>query len=157
MTLSIKPAETDTDLALARELFVEYAGTLGFDLSFQNFQQELAELPGHYSPPEGGLLLARVGEQPAGCAAFRNLLTGVCEMKRLYVRPAFRGRAVGAALALAVIAAARAAGYARMRLDTVPSMKAAISLYRQLGFSEIPPYRANPIPGALFLELDLSA
>lgn len=153
--LSIKPAETDSDLALARELFIEYAGSLGFDLSFQNFQEEVAELPGQYSPPDGRLLLARVDGQLAGCVALRKLSTGVSEMKRLYVRPEFRGRAVGAALADEIIAAARAAGYARMRLDTVPSMEKAISLYRQIGFQDIPAYRENPIPGALFLELDL--
>jgi GNAT superfamily N-acetyltransferase len=153
--LKIVPAKTEADIAQARELFAEYAAALGVDLCFQNFEQELAGLPGDYAPPAGRLLLAFDGAQAAGCGALRKIAAEVCEMKRLYIRPVFRGKGVGRALADALIAAAREIGYARMRLDTLPSMKEAAALYRSLGFREIPPYRYNPIPGSLFLELFL--
>ncbi len=151
-------AETPEQIAAARELFLEYARSLGFSLCFQNFDQELARLPGEYAPPQGRLLLAELPDAPqaAGCVALHKLEENICEMKRLYVRPAFRGRGVGRALVDAVTAAAREIGYTRMRLDTIePQMRAAVALYRELGFREIAPYRANPIPGALYMELDL--
>jgi putative acetyltransferase len=143
-------------IAQARELFLEYAGSLGFSLRFQGFDEELKNLPGSYAPPLGRLLLAQHDDQAAGCVALRPLDSSICEMKRLYVRPAFRGKSLGKILVDRVIAEARDSGYQRMRLDTITSsMKDAIALYRRRGFEEIPPYRENPIAGALYLELVL--
>ncbi len=136
-------------------LFKEYAASLDFELSFQNFDLELANLPGEYRAPQGRLLLAFWDEQVAGCVALRKLNAQVCEMKRLYVRSSFRARKIGKSLAETIIQEARKMGYSAMRLDTVPSMDRARSLYEKLGFRKIPPYRHNPIPGALYLELDL--
>ena len=139
---------------LARELFLEYADSLGFSLSFQRFDEELKNLPGAYAPPSGRLLLAHHQRKAAGCVALRPLDRKICEMKRLYVRPAYRGKGVGRILVDRVIAEARIIGYERMRLDTIESsMQDAIALYRRRGFREIAPYRSNPIAGALYLEL----
>jgi ribosomal protein S18 acetylase RimI-like enzyme len=153
--IRIRPAETEQDLATIHTLFREYAAQLGFDLDFQDFERELAELPGAYAPLTGALLLAEDEEGAAGCVALRPFAPHVCEMKRLYVRPTLRARGAGRALASAIIQAARAVGYRAMRLDTTPSMTRAIALYRSLGFREIEPYRPNPIPGAIFMELTL--
>jgi ribosomal protein S18 acetylase RimI-like enzyme len=155
MRSRIVEAEGAEALALVRRLFVEYAGSLEVDLSFQGFAEELAGLPGAYARPAGGLLLGFDGEEPAGCVAFRPLEPGVSEMKRLYVRPSARGAGWGRRLAERVVSDARAAGYERMRLDTLPSMGAALRLYVGMGFREIPAYRHNPVAGARFLELDL--
>ena len=139
------------DVELVRALFREYAGSLGVDLSFQGFEDELAALPGGYD----AVLVARIGCDAAGCVGVRPLEPGVCEMKRLYVRPSARGTGLGRALAEAAIARGRGLGYERMRLDTLPSMATAQELYRSLGFVEIAPYRHNPVAGASFLELRL--
>ncbi len=146
------------DIAAIRALFLEYARSLDFNLCFQSFDQEVAGLPGDYAPPSGRLLLAEIDGHPAGCVALHALrgTTDTCEMKRLYVRPEFRGHQLGLRLVNDVIAAARAIGYQRMRLDTVgPVMQHAVALYRRLGFREIPPYRENPQPGTLYMELEL--
>ncbi|MGH2363845.1 MAG: GNAT family N-acetyltransferase [Chloroflexota bacterium] len=145
-----------SDLKLVRELFREYAADIQVDLCFQGFKEELAALPGAYAPPRGALLLAFFGAEVAGCVALRPLDGRVCEMKRLYVRPAFRGLGVGRELASAIIAAARRAAYRAMRLDTLPQqMPAAMALYRGLGFLPIPPYNDNPLEGVQHLELTL--
>jgi carbonic anhydrase len=138
-----------------RKLFLEYADSLGFDLCFQNFDEELARLPGEYAPPGGRLILAEVDGAPAGCIAMKCIDSRTCEMKRLYVRPAFRSQGLGRRLSAHLIEEARLTGYRAMRLDTVPALDHAIALYRNLGFKEIAPYRVNPIPGALYMELEL--
>ena len=152
-------AETAAELDAARELMHEYARGLGIDLCFQNFDDELAGLPGEYGAPSGRLLLALVDDQLAGCGAFRALAdvdhANACEMKRLYVRPAFRRFGLGRVLAQALIDDARRAGYSAMLLDTLDDMEAARGLYGQLGFEEIPPYYFNPIPGAHYLKAQL--
>jgi putative acetyltransferase len=155
-TLTLTQAESPSHLAQARELFLEYAQSLGFSLCFQNFDKELAELPGDYAPPKGRLLLAECEGQLAACIALHKLDPGTCEMKRLYLRPQFRGQGLGRALAEHIMSEARQIGYQRMRLDTVePIMKDAVAMYRKLGFKEIAPYCSNPIAGALYMEIIL--
>ena len=139
-----------------RNLFLEYGRSLGFSLCFQSFDDELAGLPGAYAPPSGRLLLARYSGHAAGCIALRELDAGICEMKRLYVRPEDRGHGLGLMLVERLIAEARAIGYERMRLDTIESdMKDAVALYRRMGFREITPYSSVPIESALWMELTL--
>ncbi|WP_243366162.1 GNAT family N-acetyltransferase [Fundidesulfovibrio soli] len=172
--IEILDASTPGRVEQARNLFVEYAASLGLSLCFQNFEQELAGLPGAYAPPRGALLLAVEGAEPLACVALRPLegplctaegaeaayqapigLDETCEMKRLYVRPQARGRGLGRAMAERIVAEARLRGYRRMRLDTLPSMGRAIALYESLGFKDIPAYCVNPHEGARYLELEL--
>jgi len=156
--LTILQASSPAQVAQARELFQEYASSLGFNLCFQSFEKELADLPGDYAPPSGRLLLAFEVNQLAGCVALHasDATQKICEMKRLYVRPNLRGKRIGQQLVAALISAAREIGYSRMRLDTISgTMDKAIALYRSLGFKEIPSYRENPIEGVLYMELDL--
>jgi GNAT superfamily N-acetyltransferase len=153
--VAITPARIPGDVHAIRALYLDYAHALDVDLAFQDFDREVAELPGEYAPPRGRLLVAHVDGAVAGCVALRPLEPGVCEMKRLYARPECRGHGVGRALVAAIITEARTIGYARMRLDTLPAMREARALYARLGFVAIPPYRHNPIAGTAFLELNL--
>ena len=154
-TVKLVQAKTDKQIDAARELFKEYATWLEIDLCFQNFDKELAGLPGDYAPPDGRLLLAIEDERIAGCVALRKIGDGICEMKRLFLRPEFRGKGLGRKLVEAILAEAKQIGYERMRLDTLPpKMNDAIALYRSLDFKEIEPYYRNPVPGAKFMELE---
>jgi ribosomal protein S18 acetylase RimI-like enzyme len=154
--LAIVNAESPAQIAQVSELFLEYANSLGFSLCFQGFDKELAALPGDYAPPDGRLLLAEFAGQVAGCGALHRLDAGNCEIKRLYLRPQFRGHRIGRLLTERLIAEARAIGYRAMRLDTIADKMAdAVALYKRLGFREIAPYRENPIPSALYMELTL--
>lgn len=149
----ITVATPGSDLDAVRDLFLEYAGSLNFNLCFQDFESELENLPGAYAPPSGTLLLARVEGEVAGCVGVRPLDAGRCEMKRLYLRETFRGGGHGRVLAQQAIAFARSAGYARMALDTLPQMAAAMRLYRELGFVRCAPYYDNTPINSTCLEL----
>ncbi len=151
--LILRQAVTADDMGTACQLFLEYAAWLKVDLCFQGFDQELAGLPGKYAPPQGRLLLASVEGEDAGCIALRPLEPGIGEVKRLYVRPAFRGRGIARKLARELLDAARTIGYATLRLDTLSFMHEAAALYRALGFVEIAPYYDNPLPGVVYMEL----
>jgi ribosomal protein S18 acetylase RimI-like enzyme len=153
--LSIVEAGSSDELEEARSIFQEYAESLGSDPCLQDFADELATLPGRYARPQGRLLLAMVEDKVAGCAALRSLDGETGEMKRVYVRPAFRGLGLGRMLAVSILQESRVAGYRRVRLDTLPSMNRAQQLYRELGFREIAAYGDNPIAGAVYLELEL--
>lgn len=154
--MNLLQAKTSEQIEIARTLFREYSAWVEIDLCFQNFEEELAELPGDYAPPDGRLLLALHNAQVAGCIALRKLGEGICEMKRLFVREAFRGHGLGRKLIETAIDEAKQIGYERMRLDTLPpKMNDAIALYRSFGFKEIAPYYNNPVPGAKFMELPL--
>jgi GNAT superfamily N-acetyltransferase len=148
---------SDADgLAAIRELFADYAAAIGHDhLCFQDFDKEVAELPGYYVPPDGGLWLARIDDRPAGCVALRRLAEDTAELKRVFVRPGFRGHSLGRKLTETALGRAREAGYRRVRLDTMPFMSEAVTLYRSLGFQPCEAYCYNPIPGAMFFELML--
>jgi ribosomal protein S18 acetylase RimI-like enzyme len=153
--IKLLPATTPEQLEQARALFREYSAGLGASFCFQGFEEELATLPGKYASPQGCLLLAHCEGRLAGCVALRPLEEGVCEMKRLYVRPEFRSRKIGRLLTEAILVEARRIGFAVMRLDTLPQLKRALALYRSLGFREIAPYYDNPIEGVIFMELPL--
>jgi ribosomal protein S18 acetylase RimI-like enzyme len=149
----VRPARLPDELPVIRELFTEYARSLGFDLGFQGFDEELSRLPGEYAPPRGAILVGGRGEEVLAVVALRPLPEeGVCEMKRMYVRPAARGLGLGRALGEAIMAEGRRLGYRAMRLDTIDTMLPAIALYESLGFRRIAPYRYNPMPGALYFE-----
>ena len=152
---AIHQASSPEDIALARELFREYADWLKVDLCFQGFERELATLPGDYAPPDGRLLIAWHQEKPVGCIALRRVDASMGEVKRLYVRPQARSRHTGRRLVEQVVAAAREIGYRRLVLDTLPQMAEAQVLYRSFGFREIPAYYTNPLPGVIYLALDL--
>ncbi len=158
--IHIEPVTQAPYLDQIKLLFAEYVDSLPFPLTFQDFQTEMTELPGRYGPPEGCILAAidsqvEASKSVIGCIALKKLSPGICEMKRLFIRPAYRGMALGRRLSEALLAQARLLGYQRMRLDTIATMQAAVQLYRSLGFTEIPPYYDNPIPDALFLECRL--
>jgi GNAT superfamily N-acetyltransferase len=154
--MRIFPAHTEEHIDQVRTLFTEYEASLNISLCFQNFDQEMKGLPGKYAPPDGRLLLSTVDDELAGCIALRKLSPGVCEMKRLFVRPAFRSHGLGRVLVEAIIDEARKLGYTHMRLDTLPGlMDKAIALYRSFGFVDIQPYCQNPVEGAKFMELEL--
>jgi carbonic anhydrase len=157
MPITLRPlTATDTEaLEQVRQYFRNYAAWLGVDLSYQNFEQEMNSLPGRYAAPDGCLFFAELAGQPAGCVGVRAFSEGICEMKRLYVDPAARGQGVGRQLALAAIKAARQLGFKRLLIDTLPNMRMAVKLYRELGFTEAPAYYPSPIEGTIFLALDL--
>ena len=154
--LQIVEARSAADAAEAKRLFEQYAASLDFDLCFQDFESELRRFPGEYAPPSGRLFLARVDARAVGCVGLRRFDDGICELKRLYVLPAYQGRRAGRRLTQAAIAAARQIGYAAMRLDTLPSMTQANALYGSLGFKRVNAYRHNPLPGAIFMQLDFT-
>jgi ribosomal protein S18 acetylase RimI-like enzyme len=153
--LAVIPALTPHDIERVRALFREYEQSLGVDLCFQGFEEELASLPGAYAPPRGRLFVALDGDEASGCVALRPLSDDTCEMKRLYLRASLRGRGVGRMLANRAIDEARAIGYRAMRLDTLPTMNEAIALYETLGFRRIAPYYENPVAGAVYMERPL--
>ena len=155
--IKIYPVFTDNDYQVFRELISEYQVIMGLDLSFQNLEKELSDLPHIYGPPQGRALLAGIESEIAGCVAVRHFAEGISEMKRLYVRPKFRNQGLGRSLSLSIIEAARDLGYQAMRLDTLASMEEAVALYTALGFKRIPPYRPNPLEKPIYMELKLVA
>ena len=155
--ITIIEANTDELIAQAKSLFLEYAESLDFSLCFQNFDDELENFSSQYSPPTGNLFLAFSEDEAVGCVGIRHFEKGICEMKRLYVKAEYRGQKVGKELAVSAIRSGKKLGYECMRLDTLSSMQTANHLYASLGFTEIDPYRDNPIDGAIYMELNLKA
>lgn len=154
--MEIRQARTKTEIEEVRRLFREYESFLDVDLCFQSFEEELAGLPGKYTPPDGGLLIAVGGERTVGCVAVRRLSPEICEMKRLYVKPEARGTGLGRALARQIVETAKGIGYSKMRLDTLDKLRTARRIYTSMGFKETIPYYENPIPGVVYMELALS-
>ena len=148
-------ADTAEQIVQVRELFCEYQASLGIDLDFQGFTEEVAGLPGSYAPPSGRLLLLAVNGKPRGCVALQEITSETCEMKRLYVQPGQRGTGLGRLLVARVLEEARSIGYRRICLDTLPSMTRAQAMYRALGFEEVQPYRHNPVPGTRYMARSL--
>ncbi|MFW5927938.1 MAG: GNAT family N-acetyltransferase [Thermoplasmatota archaeon] len=155
MAIELVESYDEQDISEIRDIFIEYRKDLGLDLSFQEFQDELEELPGEYSPPEGSILMAKDEDETVGCVALRKINEDTCEMKRLYVKPDYRGEGLGKKLALSIIEKAREKGYGKMKLDTLTTLKKANELYRSIGFEECEPYRYNPLDDALYMELEL--
>ncbi len=153
--IALRPPESQDDIDTIRSLFREYEKAIGIDLCFQDFESELAGLPGRYAPPEGRLYIAYCDSEVAGCVGIRKLADRICEMKRLYVRPRFRGRRIGRILAQKTVDEATKAGYTTMRLDTLKTMTEAISLYESIGFKLAGAYYDNPHPDAVYMELKL--
>lgn len=153
--VTIRRAETTEEIEAVRGLLVEYAQGLRVELSYEGFDEELAALPGAYGPPNGTLLLLKVGGQAAGCGGLRPLSPGVGEVKRIFVNAAYRGRGLGEVVVRSIISSARERGYHQLRLDTLPTMSVAARLYRKLGFREIPAYWPSPVPGTQYFELEL--
>ena len=154
MSIELVEVTDEKEISEVRYIFIEYRKNLGLDLSFQDFQDELDDLPGEYSPPDGSIILAKDEDKTIGSVALRKI-EETCEMKRLYVKPEYRGRGIGRRLAEKIIEEARNKGYKKMRLDTLKSLEEANELYRSLGFEECEPYRYNPLDDALYMELDL--
>lgn len=150
-----KTAETKKDYEDAKALFLEYAGSLNFNLCFQNFQKEIDDLPAQYSEPTGCIILSCENDKPFGCVAVRKFENDICEMKRLYIPKTYRGRGIGRELAARIISIAKELGYKKMRLDTLETMTEAISLYKSMGFCEIGKYRENPIKEVVYMEIKL--
>ena len=155
MTPEIKMAVTEAEFGIGKELFLEYAGTLCFELCFQGFEQELADIRIQYAAPEGCLLLAYAGDRPVGCVGIRRWRGDIAELKRMYLKPELRGLGAGRILLESALQHARQLGYRSIRLDTLPTMETAIALYRAYDFHEIDPYRPSPIEGTLYLEKEL--
>lgn len=155
--IRIIEANTDESIAQTKSLFLEYAESLDFSLCFQNFDNELENFPNQYSPPTGNLFLALSENDPIGCVGVRSFEKDICEMKRLYVKPEYRGKGAGKELAVSAIKSGKELGYEYMRLDTLSSMETANQLYKSLGFIQIKSYRDNPIDGAIYMELNLDS
>jgi putative acetyltransferase len=153
--IKYKFSKSDKDFADAKDLFVEYANSLNFELCFQNFEEEISNLPAQYSEPTGCIILCYENDKSIGCVGLRKFAEDVCEMKRLYLRKEARGKGIGRVLANIIIEKARELGYKKMQLDTIETMKEAIALYKSMGFKEIKPYRYNPLDSVLYMELDL--
>ena len=155
MSIEIVERYDEQSISEIKDIFIEYRKDLGLDLEFQDFQDELEELPGEYSPAEGAILLAKDEGKTVGCVALRKIDETTCEMKRLYVKPEYRGEGLGRKLSKSIIEKARDKGYEKMKLDTLTTLKEANELYRSLGFEECEPYRYNPLEDALYMELEL--
>jgi ribosomal protein S18 acetylase RimI-like enzyme len=153
--VNYKAAITEKDYEDTKKLFLEYKDTLNVDLCFQKFHEEISDLPSQYSEPTGCIILSCEDVKPFGCVAVRKFENDICEMKRLYIPKQYRGKGIGRELAVRIISKAKEFGYKKMRLDTLETMQEAISLYKTMGFTEIPEYRQNPIKGVVFMELDL--
>lgn len=154
--IRVYEASSEHDLNTVKSLFAEYVSSLGYELNFDHFDRDIKELPGKYAPPDGRLLLAECDDDVAGCVAMRKIDNDVCEMKRLWVRPFFRGEDIGRALAEKLIDEARSIGYKKMLLDTISTMTEALTLYKSLGFKETEPYYDSPVEEAVYFEKDLT-